>query len=85
MYRASLPIRPKVLSRRQFDDSKSRARAAKQQADFWEWWRVRRATTLQPRDAGAPSGKERLDALKQRVMAEMRDSVLASLLRFLHA
>ena len=41
---------------------------ARQEADFQHWWRESRSTMLQPKVGGTSAG-DRLEALKQRVMA----------------
>ncbi len=42
---------------------------ARQEASFRDWWRESRSQSLQPRSGGAPSARERLDALRARVAA----------------
>jgi hypothetical protein len=44
--------------------------SVRQEASFQEWWRESRSHSLMPRDLNAPSGKDRLAALKARVVAK---------------
>ena len=47
-----------------------KVREAREQADFMSWWREGSVSRLQPKKEDAPSAKERLDALRQRLAAK---------------
>jgi hypothetical protein len=46
--------------------------SARREASFQDWWRESRIQVLRPRGQGEPSAKQRLEALKARLVA--RDS-----------
>jgi hypothetical protein len=47
---------------------------ARHEADFQHWWRESRNHVRSARCQDAPSAKERMDALKQRVAAKVASS-----------
>ena len=63
-------VAPRPVARRTASCSYDSIEARKE-ADFQYWWRESRNQSLRPRDAQAPSAKERLDALRARVAARV--------------
>ena len=48
---------------------KQRQRSAKQDVSLMKAWRETRAASMQPRDDSAPTAKQRMDALRARLVA----------------